>query len=68
MTILTSQELADYLGVEERTVRRHANIGTIPAKRLGRNWKFVKEKIDEWLIETPEYADPRRDSKKRRAS
>ena len=47
--IMTTKELAEYLKLHEITVCKHAAEGVIPAKRIGRVWRFDKEAIDEWI-------------------
>jgi excisionase family DNA binding protein len=47
--ILTVDELAAYLKLSEATIYRMAQTGRIPAKRIGRSWRFSREMIDEWF-------------------
>ena len=47
--ILTVDEVAAYLKLSEATIYRMAKTGRIPAKRIGRSWRFSKELIDEWF-------------------
>ena len=47
--IMTTKEVAEYLKVHEVTVCKHAGLGAIPAKRIGRVWRFDKEIIDRWI-------------------
>lgn len=49
--IMTLEEVAKYLKVDESTVYTWANNGTIPAAKLGRLWRFDKEEIDRWIKE-----------------
>ncbi len=46
---LTTEEVLDYLQVNLRTVYRLIKAGTIPAVRVGRQWRFRKRDIDAWL-------------------
>lgn len=46
---LTTGEVQTYLQVNLRTVYRLIQTGTIPAVRVGRQWRFRKADIDEWL-------------------
>lgn len=46
---MTTKEVAEYLRLHEITVCKYASEGTIPAVRLGRVWRFDKDKIDEWI-------------------
>jgi len=47
--LMTVEELADYLRVTEKTVYRLLRRDGIPATRVGRQWRFDKNRIDEWL-------------------
>jgi len=46
--VLTVRELAAYLSVHPSTVYRMLKDGTIPAFRLGSDWRFNLESIDKW--------------------
>ena len=46
---LTTDEVLEYLQVNLRTVYRLIKAGKIPAVRVGRQWRFRKSDIDEWL-------------------
>jgi excisionase family DNA binding protein len=46
---LTTEEVLDYLQVNLRTVYRLIKAKKIPAVRVGRQWRFRKKDIDEWL-------------------
>lgn len=47
--LLTVEELASYLRVTEKTVYRLLDRHSIPAIRVGRQWRFEKASIDAWL-------------------
>lgn len=47
--LMTLQEVADYLRVTRKTVYRLLEVGKIPAAKVGRQWRFDKPEIDEWL-------------------
>jgi excisionase family DNA binding protein len=49
--LLTTQELADYLRINERTVLKLASLGELPGVRLGSQWRFRRTVIDAWLHE-----------------
>jgi excisionase family DNA binding protein len=42
-------EAAEILRVHPNTVRRHAKTGTIPAFRIGTQWRFRASSLDEWM-------------------
>jgi len=47
--IMTTRELAEYLKLHEITICKYAAQGQIPAIRIGRSWRFDKERIDKWI-------------------
>jgi excisionase family DNA binding protein len=47
--ILTVEEVAAYLRLSTSTIYRMALDGDMPAKRVGRSWRFSQTLIDEWL-------------------
>lgn len=46
---VTVDELAKNLKVSARTIQRIIHRKQIPAIRIGRQWRFRKEWVDEWL-------------------
>ncbi|HUU50493.1 MAG TPA: helix-turn-helix domain-containing protein [Nitrospinota bacterium] len=50
MEIITAQELADYLKLNEVTVYKYAKEGKIPGYKIGKQWRFNKEEINKLLI------------------
>jgi excisionase family DNA binding protein len=51
--VLTVEQLAQLLQVDEKTVRSLAAKGDLPGRKLGRNWRFSRQAVLEWLA-TPE--------------
>ena len=47
--LMTLEEVADYLRLSKDTVYRMANTGKLPASKVGSQWRFRKEDVDEWL-------------------
>lgn len=47
--LMTLEEVADYLRLSNDTIYRMANSGTIPASKVGNQWRFRKEDVDAWL-------------------
>lgn len=47
--IMTLKEVAKYLGTHEMTIYRLLNKGKIPGFKLGGQWKFKKDIIDDWI-------------------
>ncbi|MFQ6122910.1 MAG: response regulator [Dehalococcoidales bacterium] len=47
--LMTVEELASYLRVTEKTIYRLLRRGSIPATKVGHQWRFNKTSIDKWL-------------------
>ena len=47
--LLSSREVAEYLDLDEVTVRRKAAKGEIPSIKIGKRYRFDKAQIDSWL-------------------
>lgn len=43
------EEIAAYLGVSKETIYRWVEKQKIPARRVGKFWKFKPSEIDEWI-------------------
>ena len=46
---VTVEELANVLKVTPRTIQRIVNRKELPAIRVGRQWRFRREWVAEWL-------------------
>ncbi len=46
--VFTLKEVAEYLNVHPDTVRRYVKRGELPAFKIGTDWRFNKESIDQW--------------------
>jgi excisionase family DNA binding protein len=49
--LLTLQELAGYLHLDEMTVSKLVTAGKIPALQVERQWRFKREAVDAWIEE-----------------
>ena len=47
--VMTASEVATLLHMPVSTVYYLANRGELPAKRLGRSWRFLRSRLDELL-------------------
>jgi excisionase family DNA binding protein len=47
--VLTVEQLAEFLQVDEKTVRSLAANGDLPGRKLGRHWRFSRQAVLEWL-------------------
>lgn len=47
---INTDEAAEYLGVKATTIREWIKKDKgIPARKIGRQWKFKKDELDEWV-------------------
>jgi excisionase family DNA binding protein len=47
--VLTTAQLAEFLKVDEETVRKLARRGELPGRKIGRDWRFSRLAILDWL-------------------
>ena len=47
--VLTLAQLAELLQVDEKTVRSLAAKGDLPGRKLGREWRFSRQAVLDWL-------------------
>jgi excisionase family DNA binding protein len=47
---MTARELGVLLRIPVSTVYDLARRGLIPAHRVGRAWRFIRQEIEEWLV------------------
>lgn len=43
--VLSTSEVADLLGIPKSTVHRLARRGDLPARRVGRRWLFLRDRL-----------------------
>ena len=53
---LSLQQTSVYLGMSDKTLYKWAEAGTIPAKKIGRVWRFDKIILDD-LMKSPASAE-----------
>ena len=53
--LFSTRAAAQYLGVCEDTLRTYADLGDIPARRLGRRRVFTLEDLDAFIEALPTY-------------
>jgi len=51
--ILTAAEAARFLKVSPRTLRELAASGAIPARKVGREWRFSRTALEKWVSAHP---------------
>lgn len=47
--VMTARQAAEFLQTSVYTVKRRARDGSIPAAKIGREWRFRRADLDEWL-------------------
>ncbi|MCD6359975.1 MAG: helix-turn-helix domain-containing protein [Armatimonadetes bacterium] len=47
--VMTAEQAAKYLQTSVYTVKRRARDGTIPAAKIGREWRFLRSELEKWL-------------------
>lgn len=47
--LMTTKEAAEYLKLNYMTVYKLSQRGRIPASKIGGNWRFRKDLLDDWL-------------------
>ena len=47
--IMTLREVAQYLGLHVMTVYKLTREGRFPAAKIGGQWRFKRDVLDEWL-------------------
>jgi excisionase family DNA binding protein len=45
--VLAIDGVADWLGLDRKSVHRAARSGPLPARRAGREWRFLREEVAE---------------------
>jgi len=62
--LMTTEELAEYLGMHQDVLRRMARAGRLPCYKLfGTRFRFRKSEIDEWIEAQRHMAERRREEK-----
>lgn len=49
--VMTVKEVSDYLKVHPSTIYRQLKKGRLPAFKVGSDWRFNIESIDQWRLE-----------------
>ena len=50
-SLMTIKEVADYLVIHEITLYTLLKETTLPAMKLGGQWRFQKALLDQWLVD-----------------
>jgi excisionase family DNA binding protein len=49
--VLNAEEAAEFLGFNPYTIREKARLGEIPGRKVGREWRFSRRRLLEWIEE-----------------
>ena len=49
--VLNAEEAAEFLGFSLYTLREKAKEGEIPGRKIGREWRFSRQQLLEWIEE-----------------
>jgi len=47
--LLTTQEVADYLGLTRRTIYTYIESKTLPAVKIGKEWRVKKSELEAFI-------------------
>ena len=61
--ILDAEGAAAMLGVSVRYMVRLAREGTVPAKKVGRQWRFLRSALRNWLVSSDDALERALDKK-----
>lgn len=50
-SVLTIDELSEYLKISKSTLYKLAQEGCVPGQKVGKHWRFHKDAIDGWLCQ-----------------
>jgi excisionase family DNA binding protein len=53
--VLTVSEVAEYLNLSDKTVLKMIRNKEIPCARVGNQWRFVRQMLDDWLLEKMDF-------------
>lgn len=57
---MTVKEVAEYLRLTKQKVYRLSQEGELPAYKFAREWRYKKERIDQWIEEQDTYKKKKR--------
>jgi len=55
----TVEQIANHLQVSKETIYRWLEKGRIPAHRVGKQWRFLTNEVDEWVKRGEATENPR---------
>jgi excisionase family DNA binding protein len=60
--VMTVSQLASYLQIPESTLYKLVQAKRIPARKVGRQWRFHRDAVNRWLANSPTITAHRRTS------
>ncbi len=57
-SIMTVEEVAEYLGFSVKKIYRLVETHEMPASRIGRQYRFLRETVNRWLEDKNIFAKP----------
>ncbi len=48
-TVLTIDDLSEYLKISKSTLYKLAQDGALPGQKIGRHWRFHLDAVNDWL-------------------
>lgn len=64
-TVLTIDDLSEYLKISKSTLYKLAQEGALPGQKIGRHWRFHREAVDDWLrTERPKPINTRKSNRR----
>lgn len=51
--VLTPPEAAKYLRISKAALLQLADQGALPGRKIGKEWRFLKEALQDWLRRSP---------------
>ncbi len=58
--LLNTEEASQFLKLAKPTLYRYVREGRLPAMRMGKEWKFHKKLLEEWVIKEMEASSQKR--------
>jgi len=53
VSVMTVDEVAEYLRIPRSSLYKLAQEGRIPCQKVGRHWRFRREALEQWLDARP---------------
>ena len=47
--VMTTEEVSQYLRIDEQTVRDLLRARKLPGRKVGRSWRVLRSELDAWL-------------------